>query len=142
MTFDPIISWGLSRSNYQPSLALNEPVAAKLFKFLKASRTYGRRTDGRNLDPFSLPPYHLGGLDKNGDGAGGDVREQENKWKELEEGDNDDKLDEKRWKQGRNISKYLQVAIESIPKIGNADWILRQEVNVQLLYSLRKLLLT
>ena len=40
------------------------------------------------------------------------------------------------------LQSTLQVAIESIPKIGNADWILRQEVNVQLLYSLRKLLLT
>ena len=34
VTFDPIISWGFSRSNYQLSLALNGPMAAKLFKFL------------------------------------------------------------------------------------------------------------
>ena len=56
LTFDLIISWRFSRSNYQPSLALRACGCIVIQVFVSV-------THGRNLDP--LVSLHLGGLDKN-----------------------------------------------------------------------------
>ena len=60
VTFDLIIAWRFSRSNYQPSLALNRPVAAKLFKFCKR---HGR-TEAIWIPLIHVVSLHLGGFDK------------------------------------------------------------------------------